>query len=403
MASVKVVLRKKKNKEGNFPLVIRITHNRKASFVYTGQYISEQHWDELNQKVKKSHPNSTRLNNYLVKKVAEANNKLIELATENKIVSAKTVQKKIKNQDSPTSFCELSSQYLQNLEQSGKYSTLKSDKSRIDNFKNFLKTDDIYFQDITEMLIKKFQAYLKSKLNNSDRSIVNHLIVLRSLYNLAIREGIVDSKYYPFGKGKINVKIPQSIKIGLNKEELLTLEALELPIHSPIWNARNVWLVSFYFAGMRVSDVLRLKWSDFQDNRLHYSMGKNKKVGTLKIPEKVANILNFYLKDKQSDTDFIFAELKQANLKDLEDVNRKIGTAVKKFNKYMKQISEKAKINKKITMHIARHTFGNISGDKIPIQMLQRLYRHSSVTTTIGYQSNFIYKDTDDALDSVIN
>ncbi|GAL82102.1 hypothetical protein JCM19274_2813 [Algibacter lectus] len=25
-------------------------------------------------------------------------------------------------------------------------------------------------------------------------------------------------------------------------------------------------------------------------------------------------------------------------------------------------------------MHIARHSFGNISGDKIPIQMLQKLY-----------------------------
>ncbi len=54
-------------------------------------------------------------------------------------------------------------------------------------------------------------------------------------------------------------------------------------------------------------------------------------------------------------------------------------------------------------MHIARHIFGNISGDKIPIQTLQRLYRHSSITTTIQYQSNFIHKGFDNALDSVVN
>ena len=54
-------------------------------------------------------------------------------------------------------------------------------------------------------------------------------------------------------------------------------------------------------------------------------------------------------------------------------------------------------------MHIARHTFGNISGDKISIQMLQKLYRHTSITTTIGYQANFIHKDADEALDSVTN
>ena len=66
-------------------------------------------------------------------------------------------------------------------------------------------------------------------------------------------------------------------------------------------------------------------------------------------------------------------------------------------------MASKAGIDKKLSMHIARHSFGNISGDKIPIQMLQKLYRHSSVTTTILYQSNFMQRDTDEALDMVIN
>jgi len=61
-----------------------------------------------------------------------------------------------------------------------------------------------------------------------------------------------------------------------------------------------------------------------------------------------------------------------------------------------------AGIDKTLTMHIARHTFGNISGDKIPVQMLQKLYRHSSVTTPIGYQANFIHQSADDALAAVI-
>ena len=54
-------------------------------------------------------------------------------------------------------------------------------------------------------------------------------------------------------------------------------------------------------------------------------------------------------------------------------------------------------------MHITRHRFGNISEDKIPVKMLQKLYLDSSLTTTIMYQSNFNYKETDQALDSVIN
>lgn len=61
-----------------------------------------------------------------------------------------------------------------------------------------------------------------------------------------------------------------------------------------------------------------------------------------------------------------------------------------------------AEIEAKLTMHIARHTFGSLAWDAIPIQMLQKLYRHSNVSTTIGYQSNFIHQETDDVLDAVI-
>ena len=56
----------------------------------------------------------------------------------------------------------------------------------------------------------------------------------------------------------------------------------------------------------------------------------------------------------------------------------------------------------KNNLRIAWNTFGNISGEKIPIQMLQKLYRHSSITTTIGYQANFIHKDADEALNTII-
>ena len=54
-------------------------------------------------------------------------------------------------------------------------------------------------------------------------------------------------------------------------------------------------------------------------------------------------------------------------------------------------------------MHIARHTFGNIAGDKIHPLMLQKLYRDSDLKTTIKYQSNFIHKEADEALDEVVN
>jgi hypothetical protein len=56
-----------------------------------------------------------------------------------------------------------------------------------------------------------------------------------------------------------------------------------------------------------------------------------------------------------------------------------------------------------MSMHISRHTFGQIAGDKISPHMLQKLYRHSDLKTTLGYQSNFIHTDVDGALSNVLN
>ena len=157
---------------------------------------------------------------------------------------------------------------------------------------------------------------------------------LRTLFNQDIRDGIVEQMYYPFGKGKIQLKFPESIKVGLTIEEVRDIEELDLEARSPIWHTRNVWLFSFYFAGRRVSDVLRVRWSDFVDDRLYYTMGKNKKVGSLKTPEKVHSIMQHYISDKITDDDFVFPELKKANLESYEEIARKITTAVKKFNKH---------------------------------------------------------------------
>ncbi len=402
MASISAFLMNKKNSKNMRAIAIRITKNRRSSYISTGQYILETQWDAKSKTVKKSHPNSKRLNNIIQKKLYEASNKYLELEADENAITAKVIQKQIKKKDSVMTFAQLADIFLENKAKSGKIKSYQADKSRVNHFKNFLPNGDISFPEITELLLKKYTTYLKTEKKNKERSVINNLIMIRTLFNLAIREGIVDRKYYPFGHGKIIIKHPQSIKIGLTKEEVKILEDIDLGKSGWLWHARNVWLISFYFAGMRVSDVLQLKWSDFKNDRLYYTMDKNQKTGSLKIPEKAYNIIKQYKHDKRSKTDYIFPDLKTADKLSIEDLTRKMNTATKQLNKYLKRVGEQAEIDKKLTMHIARHTFGNISGDLIPIQMLQKLYRHSSITTTINYQSNFIFKDADDALDSVI-
>lgn len=401
MASVKIVLRKKKNKDGTYPLAVRITKDRKSSFVHIGHHLAEPFWDGTKGRVKKSHPNSVRLNNLLSKKLSEAEDSLLDLEVAKTDTSSHAVKRKLKA-PKDVSFFRQADTHLNNLHKQGKYNTYKCDLSRVNGFKAFLNEADISFKEITVSLLTKYRAYLKGTKKVGEQTVVNYLTAIQTIFNQAIKESIVDPKYYPFGRGKIRLKAPQSLKIGLSPEEVKLIQEMELPEDSYHNHARNVWLLSFYFAGMRVSDVLRLKWTDFQNDRLYYAMGKNDKGGSLKIPEKAEKILALY-REQENNHNLVFADL--AELPDLNDkyaVQEKIMTVIHRLNHALRQIAKKADITKKLTMHISRHTFGNISGDKIPIQMLQKLYRHSDITTTIGYQANFIHKDADEALDAVI-
>ncbi len=400
MASVKIVLRKKKNKDGTYPLAIRITKDRNSSFIHIGHHILQNQWDAKAQQVKKSHPNSTRLNNLILKKLSEGNDKLLELEIQKNDISSRSIKKGLKPKTGLTFFAQ-ADLFLSNLKQSGKYNRVTTDQPRIDRFREFLKGEDISFQEITTNLLNKYKAFLISTRNIKERTIINHLILIRTIYNQAIKEQIVDAKHYPFGKDKVQIKFPESIKIGLDSEELKKLENFDLTTQNKLNHYRNLWLFSYYFAGMRVSDVLRLRWSDFQKDRLVYRMGKNSKPLSLKANEKALSILAQYKNVKKSKDDVIFPELKGIDLDETYEVQRKISYSVKTIDKYLRQIAKLMKLDKKFSCIFRVHFWKHL-GDKISIQMLQKLYRHSSVTTTIGYQASFMHRDADDALEAVL-
>ena len=402
MSTISAILRKKANKQGQYPIYLRVTKDRKSTFINLEQYINKSDWDEKTKRVRKSHPNSVRLNNLISKKIAEAGEKIIEMdvGMEKQKQDVKAIRKKLINPDND--FFTVAEHYLNNLERLEKFNQLNADKPRVNCFKSFLKCEKFPLEQITVPLLKSFQTYLLLEKKLSQRTITNYLIIIRTIYNSAISDGIVDVKHYPFGRNKVQIKFPETQKVGLTEEEVKKLEDLELDFGSKEWHARNVWLFSFYLAGIRVADVLKTKWSEIQDGRLQYRMNKNQKLVTLKIPDKILLILSYYKKDKTANDDYIFPELKGIDKENKKAIVSTTSNADKNLNKYLKRIAKLAGIDKKVTMHISRHTFGNISGDKISIQMLQKLYRHSSITTTVNYQANFIHKDVDDALDSVI-
>lgn len=237
----------------------------------------------------------------------------------------------------------MAQEHLDDLESSEKLNRLSTDKAEVSFIVKFNKTKQFSFQEIDERFLKKRILNLKVKHSLSETSIMNILVLIRLLFNRAIKHEIISRELYPFGTDKIRIRFPETSKVGLNILEIRRIE--NLTNLSPIErHTRNVWLYSFNFAGMRVTDVLKTKWKDIYDDRLHYRMNKNSKLLSLKIPEKVLNILEQYRDDKRDKNDFVFPELKKADLNNAKDIYNKRKTATKKFNDNLKSISKKAKI-----------------------------------------------------------
>lgn len=443
MASIKIVLRKNMIKKDNtIPLAIRISENYKTNYKWLGQYILEKDWDKISARVKRTHPNSKKLNNYLQKKLTEANDIYFD---SKKTLSPKEVKQKLKGPGGAKSFFSLAAIRIKDKYEQGVFSVAKSELSILYNIEEFLnlkttniskesiinsikerrkervskgrkfehsfedsishfsKKHNLKFQDINEGFLNRYKSFCSIYLNQKTRTITNQLIFIRTLFNIAIKEHVVDIAFYPFASDKEKIRISSSHKIGLLINEVERIESLELEEDSNIWHTKNVWLIAFYFAGIRISDVVQLKWSDLKDNRLLYVMDKNEKPVSLKIPEKALIILEKYRRFGSENNGFIFPFLKETNLTNKEEVFRKTRNATGLFNKYLKRIAVLCNIDKNLSNHIARHSFGNIAGDKIHPLMLQKLYRHSDLKTTLNYQANFIHRDADEALDNVVN
>ncbi len=404
MITVTPIRYSRANKVGTYPLAVRITKDGTSSYVFIGKYIHKDQWDKSSHKVKSSHPSATYFNALLSKKVAEANKIHISDEVQDKDTSAQAIHEAMHGRKMKQLFFDIAHKHLRNLELEGKYNQCSSDKARLGRFRSFLKGKDISFEKITVSLLKDYKAYCKGSHGNSERTVMNNLIAIRTIFNRAIADGIVDYQYYPFGKHRVVIRFAESLKIGLSEDEILRIIKLNLADHPKIDNARNIWLVSFLFAGMRVSDVLRLRWSDIVDGRLHYKMGKNQKAVSLVVVELAQALIERYRKYQIDPDSLIFQELtKVTDWTDTYDVGRKIKNADKLVNRYLDKLATKAKIDKKLRCHISRHSFGGIAGDHIPSRLLQKLYLHSHLSTTENYQGSFRVKNADDALRAVVH
>jgi integrase len=285
------------------------------------------------------------------------------------------------------------------MRKSGEVSNAARYSAVLTKIKKHRGEEELFFQEVDVKFLDEFQQYLKS-LQNTQNTIHSNLRVIRAIVYRAISIGLVKNENNPF----LNYKLKPGVvnKVRLTEEEISRIEALKLEENSLIWHVKNAFLFSYYCAGIRISDILLIRWKNIVGERLVFIMHKTKQGQSIKILDKPNRILNNYKEDSHSEK-FIFPFFDNSiDYTDADILRREIGRKTALVNKYLKKIGELAKIEKKITTHTARHSFADIARQKTNnLYNLSKTLGHSSLKITEAYLASFDEKAVDDTLDEV--
>jgi len=324
MHSIKVILRTQKKKaNGEIPLVLRVTIDRKSALQSLGYNVLPEHWD--GDKVKKSHPNYKEINSVITSEINKAQKKIAIQSTADKPVNIDLFAK-----GKTTSFIKYVENRMHNLHKEP--GTVRNYNKHLNKIKAY--SPGLTFPGITSKYLNDLQQYLKDE-GLSDNSIWDVFKFMKKFWNLAIKEEVTTGN--PFGKMGEQPKYKNIAPEYLIIEELDKLHALleqDLPVKIRLFI--NYFLLECY-CGLRFSD-----WKRFKIEKLI------KEESIKAITKKNNQPVYFNFKDSPR-LSFVIDNLKDLPPFDytLEDVNR-----------CLKNIAIMAGIQKNLRTHIARHTFG---------------------------------------------
>jgi len=398
MATTKIILKKNKaNKNGEFPLYLRIIKDRKAKFISLGITLPPHQWNEKTGRVRKSHPNSQRMNNFIAKKISDAEGIALVMETSSKFVPSKKIKQAILGR-TPESFIPYAEKYVADLLRSGKMGTYDKANAVISKLKTYIDDQAFSFDDITVEFLKQYEEYLQTKLHNKTNTIHSNLKVIRRIINAAVQDDTFPFEKNPFLRYKL--KWENTEKAFLTEEELKKVEDMKLKAGSMKYHHRNIYVFAAYAGGLRISDIFQLKWENINDDHLLLSTQKTNSVVSIKLPKKAQEILNIYKTEDNKPSDYVFPFLK--NDRDYSDPKylfQCISSLTSYTNSDLKDIADDLEFNHNMHFHTSRHTWATRALRKgMRIEYVSKLMGHTSIKTTQVY-AKIVNEELDKAMD----
>ena len=380
-------------KNGIAPLYVRITVNKKRIYLSLKRKVEVTKWDQSQSKLKGYSAEVRQLNDY----INQTNRKLLEvhkqLIDEQKIISASAIKARYLGVDDIfkklSDLLDYHKVHMKTVLKAGKLKNYTTTDKYVRKFlKVKMNVEDIYLKQINYRFITDFEYFLRTYKSKSHRptpsnnGVMKHLERLKKLMNLAQKLEWVQKD--PFAK--FSLKFDRVERDYLSEEELTSLINLESD-RITLNQTRDVFIFACY-TGLSWIDVKNLNQEHIvkgidSGNWIYTSREKTDTPVKIPILPVAQNLINLY-SEKMKGTDLILPVYSN-----------------QKTNKYLKVIAAKLKIKKRLTFHVARHTFATTVtlSNGVPIETVSKLLGHTKLSTTQIYARVIERKVSDDMKD----
>ncbi len=270
------------------------------------------------------------------------------------------------------------------------------------------KVTGLNFNHINDFFLKEYEKYMIDLQHKSYTTVSIYLRNLRTVFNHAIHNGMIEKETYPFGKRKY--QMPQAVKT----KKVFSTENLKKLIESPTRTmeqerGKDFWLLSFNCNGINIKDLALLRNKDYSNEKIEFyrkktvSTNRNamKKVEVF-VNTKAAELIEKYRNTDRRPDAYLFTIIGEKD--DAETRHKKVRNFIHGINQGIKRWAKEIGLDEDISTYWARHTFATtIIRNGGTIEFVSEALSHSNIKTTQAYFAGFEDKHKKELMNTLMD
>ena len=379
--------------------MLRFTHDRNTKLVALGLSVEPHYWNKDAEMLTSDCPERAILQSKIDSALAVYRKKINRLEALDVPVNFDTLFEPTTRKAGITIEDGFNAE-IERLESLGKINSATKHKYALQVLDGY-KSVKTALEAIDLDYLKGLELYLRQR-GNKDNSIATRFAIFKAIYNKAVKEGKVTVKQNPFTLFQVGSLWAKTRKRAIDKDDIQRLIDLEIADgHTTEYRrlARDLFLFSYFTAGMNFGDIARLRYKDIVKGRVNYSRHKTQKLLSFQLVPNALQIIEKYSRANHAQEDYIFPILDRSEHKTAQQIFNRLHKVLRKVNRELKTLGEQIGLKMPLTTYVVRHTYATVlKRSGVSVALISESLGHSDLSTTQIYLGAFENSQIDAAM-----